>query len=222
MARLQGAVLPSRAVTPLRLAMILIFLCTLSGCALYLAGGSLRMVYWGGERPLARTSTPEMQSARINKHVSPLLDHLPRCWVPPSCRQPPARSSHRSVRPPAAHGVRARSAAPGQASERCARCLSFVTRTVAEQRLHSRQACTQPTLFSTALFSTALLFTNRFSTCCACVHCRRCQGATGCRRSRAARGRRAAQCGRCRRQSAAAGRGCAAKAGAHAASAGRA
>ncbi|KAL4450568.1 hypothetical protein ABPG77_000924 [Micractinium sp. CCAP 211/92] len=47
MARLQDAVLPTRAVTPLRVALILIFLCTLSGCALYLAGGSMRMVYWG-------------------------------------------------------------------------------------------------------------------------------------------------------------------------------
>ncbi|KAL4439682.1 hypothetical protein ABPG75_002683 [Micractinium tetrahymenae] len=45
MARLHEPV--SRAVTPLRLATTLVFLCTLSGCALYLAGGSLRMVYWG-------------------------------------------------------------------------------------------------------------------------------------------------------------------------------
>lgn len=89
MARLQDAGLPSRAVTPLRLAMILIFLCTLSGCALYLAGGSLRMVYWGGER-LSQAQHTQLLSAGIDQSARRPPAHDRPCRLRRRCRPVPA------------------------------------------------------------------------------------------------------------------------------------
>lgn len=79
-----GPPLPRGAVTPLRLLAVLCFLVSITGGLVYLFGGSMRMVYWGGALWRAGAALARLQIVYTAGQLAPVQSPAHR-----AARSPP-------------------------------------------------------------------------------------------------------------------------------------